>query len=52
MAGLKLAESRRLEVIGLLRSGLNPMQAARVSGVSKSYIYDLHQSLGGVYRPQ
>lgn len=51
MAGPKLAEERRLEVIGLLRSGLNPMQAARVSGVSKSYIYNLHHSLGGVYRP-
>jgi IS30 family transposase len=49
--GHKLAEERRLEVIGLLRSGLNPMQAAEVSGVSKSYIYKLHHSLGGVYRP-
>lgn len=51
MPGHKLAEERRLEVIGLLRSGLTPMQAARVSGVSKSYIYNLHHSLGGVYRP-
>jgi len=51
MAGLKLAKARRLEVVELLRSGLNPMQAARISGVSKSYIYNLHHSLGGVYRP-
>ena len=27
------------------------MQAARLSGVSKSYVYQLHHSLGGVYRP-
>ncbi|MDX6585510.1 MAG: hypothetical protein QOI10_4694 [Solirubrobacterales bacterium] len=27
------------------------MEAARRSGVSKSYIYRLHHSLGGVYRP-
>lgn len=51
MAGPKLAEDRRLEVIELLRSGTSPMQAARCSGVSKSYIYKLHHSLGGVYRP-
>jgi transposase, IS30 family len=51
VAGPKLPEVRRLEVIGLLRSGLNPVQAARCTGVSKSYIYKLHHSLGGVYRP-
>jgi IS30 family transposase len=51
VAGPKLAEDRRLEVIELLRSGTSPMQAARCSGVSKSYIYKLHHSLGGVYRP-
>ena len=27
------------------------MDAARVSGVSKSYIYDVHHRVGGVYRP-
>jgi IS30 family transposase len=46
-----LSAGLRLEVVELLRSGLNPMQVARVSGVSKSYIYNLHHSLGGVYRP-
>lgn len=51
MAGAKLPEVRRLEVIGLLRAGLSPMQASRRSGVSRSYIYNLHHSLGGVYRP-
>jgi transposase, IS30 family len=47
----RLREERRLEVIELLRRGNNPMQVARLSGVSKSYIYRLHHSLGGVYRP-
>jgi transposase, IS30 family len=51
VGGPKLPEWQRLEVIELLRSGHNPMGAARVSGVSKSYIYRLHHSLGGVYRP-
>ena len=51
MAGPKLDEARRVEVIELLRAGHNPMQAARRCGVSKSYIYKLHHSLGGVYRP-
>jgi IS30 family transposase len=27
------------------------MEAARRSGVSKSYVYRLHRSVGGVYRP-
>jgi IS30 family transposase len=31
---------------------MNPLQAARVTGVSKSTIYSLHHSLGGVYRPR
>ena len=39
MAGPKLAEARRVEVIELLRAGHNPMEAARRSGVSKSYVY-------------
>lgn len=51
MAGPKLSGARRREVIELLRSGSNPMEAARRSGVSKSYVYRLHHSLGGVYRP-
>jgi IS30 family transposase len=39
------------EVLDALASGLNPQQAARVSGVSKSYAYLLHHRVGGVYRP-
>jgi IS30 family transposase len=38
-------------VLDLLAQGHNPMEVARRSGVSKSYIYRLHHSLGGVYRP-
>ena len=51
MPGHQLPDERRREVIDLLRQGNNPMEAARRSGVSKSYCYNLHHSLGGVYRP-
>jgi hypothetical protein len=39
-------------VLDLLSRGHNPLQVSRLSGVSRSYIYRLHHSLGGVYRPQ
>jgi IS30 family transposase len=38
-------------VLDLLSQGHKPMEVARRSGVSRSYIYKLHHSLGGVYRP-
>ncbi len=38
-------------MLDCLSAGMNPMQVARVTGVSKSLIYRLHHSLGGVYRP-
>ena len=47
----KLCEERRRLVLDLLSQGHGPMEVARRSGVSKSYIYRLHHSLGGVYRP-
>jgi transposase, IS30 family len=34
-----------------LAAGLNPLQAARAAGVSKTYAYELHHTMGGVYRP-
>jgi IS30 family transposase len=34
-----------------LAAGLNPGQAARAAGVSKSHAYRLHHTMGGVYRP-
>ena len=49
--GAKLSVLRRRVVLDLLSEGYNPMEVARRSGVSKSYIYRLHHSLGGVYRP-
>ncbi|MFD7161765.1 IS30 family transposase [Kribbella sp. NPDC059898] len=48
---MKLSEECRRVVLDLLADGHNPMEVARRSGVSKSYIYRLHHSLGGVYRP-
>jgi IS30 family transposase len=47
----RLAEERRRVVLDLLSQGHNPLQVSRLSGVSRSYIYRLHHSLGGVYRP-
>jgi IS30 family transposase len=51
MAGHKLAPERVREVLDCLAWGMNPMQAARATGVSKSFIYVLHRKMGGVYRP-
>jgi transposase, IS30 family len=51
MAGRKLAPERVREVLDCLAGGMNPVQAARVTGVSKSFIYVLHRKMGGVYRP-
>jgi transposase, IS30 family len=45
------SRGRVREVLDALASGLNPMQAARATGVSKSYAYLLHHRVGGVYRP-
>ncbi|MCA1837018.1 MAG: IS30 family transposase [Actinobacteria bacterium] len=47
----RLSEERRRVVLDLLCQGHGPMEVARRSGVSKSWIYRLHHSLGGVYRP-
>jgi len=48
----RLSESLRRRVLDLLAEGHNPREVARRSGVSKTYLYDLHHSVGGVYRPQ
>jgi transposase, IS30 family len=34
-----------------LRAGMNPNQAAAAAGVSKTFAYQFHQKMGGVYRP-
>ncbi len=50
--GRKLAESLRRQALDLLAEGHYPREVARRTGVSKSYLYVLHNSVGGVYRPQ
>ena len=39
------------QVLDLLATGIGPMEAARQTGVSKTTIYQMHHSVGGVYRP-
>jgi IS30 family transposase len=51
VGGHRLDRVRLSQVLEGLRSGLGPMDVARATGVSKSYIYRLHTSLGGMYRP-
>ena len=51
MAARRLSSAVVREVLDCLAAGMNPMQAARVTGVSKSWIYGLHHKMGGVYRP-
>jgi transposase, IS30 family len=34
-----------------LASGMNPAQAGRAAGVSRTYAYVIHRRMGGVYRP-
>jgi transposase, IS30 family len=52
VGGRHIGPQRRRELLDLLARGLNPMEVARRTGVSKSYLYLLHHSVGGVYRPQ
>ena len=51
MGAKPIGPSRRRELLDLLAQGLGPMEVARRTGVSKSYLYVLHHSVGGVYRP-
>jgi IS30 family transposase len=51
VAGRKLAPERVRVLLDHLAGGLNPRQAARAAGVSKSFAYLLHHKMGGVYRP-
>ncbi|MDQ1494345.1 MAG: hypothetical protein QOG69_828 [Actinomycetota bacterium] len=52
MTGGGFGRERVRAVLDALAGGLNPNEAARVCGVSKSYAYLLHHKVGGVYRPQ
>ena len=47
----QLPPERVRAVIGALRSGMNPVQAAAAAGVSKTFAYGLDKKMGGVYRP-
>ena len=49
--GRRISEELRRGCLDLLAQGLNPRQVARVTGVSKTWLYGLHHSVGGVYRP-
>jgi transposase, IS30 family len=51
VAGRKLPRERVRLLLDHLAGGLNPNQAARAAGVSKSAAYRLHHTMGGVYRP-
>ncbi|WP_395659831.1 IS30 family transposase [Nocardioides sp.] len=51
MGGKRIGPERRRELLDLLAQGLGPMEVARRTGVSKSHVYLLHHSVGGVYRP-
>jgi transposase, IS30 family len=50
VAGRGLPSERVLAVLGYLAAGLNPMQAARAAGVSKSCAYRLDLKVSGVSR--
>ena len=49
--GRGLPPDRVRAVLDQLAAGLNPMQASAAAGVSKSFAYRLHHTMGGVYRP-
>ena len=50
MAGRGLPPERVRAVLDYLAAGLNPVQAARAAGVSKSLAYRLDRSVSGVSR--
>jgi IS30 family transposase len=51
MAGHRLPPERVRVVLDHLAAGMNPLRASRAAGVSKTFAYDLHHKMGGVYRP-
>ena len=48
---VKMSAERVRAVLDCLAAGMNPVQASRAAGVSKSAAYRLHHKMGGVYRP-
>ena len=51
MAGRKLPWQVQKTVLDLLAQGCRPREVARRTGVSKTYVQNLHHKVGGVYRP-
>jgi len=49
--GRRVPPERVRALLDLLAGGLNPNRAAAAAGVSKSFAYALHRTMGGVYRP-
>jgi IS30 family transposase len=49
--GRRVPPERVRLLLDHLAAGLNPNQAGPAAGVSKSFAYQLHRTMGGVYRP-
>ena len=49
--GRKVAREREQALLGHLAAGMTPNAAAAAAGVSKTFAYELHHKMGGVYRP-
>ena len=51
VGGRVLAAEKVRAVLDCLAAGMNPVQASRAAGVSKTFAYDLRKKMGGVVRP-
>jgi IS30 family transposase len=51
VGGRRVPVEVRRWALDLLSQGHNPMEVSRRTGVSKTYLYELHHRVGGVYRP-
>ena len=51
VTGRKLPSEKVRAVLDCLAEGMNPLQASRAAGVSKSLAYELRARMGGVCRP-
>jgi IS30 family transposase len=49
--GRGLPPERSRQVLECLAAGMNPLQASRAAGVSKSFAYALNRKMGGMCRP-
>jgi IS30 family transposase len=49
--GRKVERERERALLGHLAAGMTPNAAAAAAGVSKTFAYELHHKMGGVYRP-